>query len=187
MSDAGLAHLKDHKNLKRLELQGTKVSDLSPLKDMPLEEIRLTPRNITTRGLDILRNMKSLKDHRHRLEPRSGRRRSSGLATRRGSSSSQIPPAVHCGESHERRRHRLWLPPHRLRIGSETHYWSYLPQYSEGSRPMSTMLHPWMTLSPSARARDTSSGEAVPGLSQSSPTCFIATFLITSRPTRGGT
>ena len=42
-------------------LQGTKVSGLSPLKDMPLEEIRLTPRNITNQGLDILRNMKSLK------------------------------------------------------------------------------------------------------------------------------
>ena len=61
VSDAGLAHLKDHKNLRRLMLQGTRVSDLSPLKDMPLEEIRLTPRNITTRGLEILRNMKSLK------------------------------------------------------------------------------------------------------------------------------
>ena len=43
VSDAGLAHLKALKNLKRLELQGTKVSDLSPLEDMPLEEIRLTP------------------------------------------------------------------------------------------------------------------------------------------------
>jgi len=61
VTDAGLAHLKHHKNLKRLDLQGTKVADLSPLLDMPLEEIRLTPKNITNQGLDILRNMKSLK------------------------------------------------------------------------------------------------------------------------------
>jgi eukaryotic-like serine/threonine-protein kinase len=61
VSDAGLAHLKNHKNLRRVDLQETKVSDLSPLKDIPLEEIRLTPKNLTKRGLDILRNMKSLK------------------------------------------------------------------------------------------------------------------------------
>ena len=61
VSDLGLAHLKDHKNLRRLMLQGTKVSGLSPLKDMQLEEIRLTPRNISKKGLDLLRRMKSLK------------------------------------------------------------------------------------------------------------------------------
>jgi len=61
VSDAGLAHLKDYKNIKRLQLQGTKVANLSPLLDMPLEEIRLTPKNITSRGLAILRKMKSLK------------------------------------------------------------------------------------------------------------------------------
>jgi Leucine-rich repeat (LRR) protein len=61
VSDAGLTHLRDLKNLRYLQLQGTKVSDLSPLKDMTLEEIRLTPKNITAQGLDILRNMKSLK------------------------------------------------------------------------------------------------------------------------------
>ncbi len=61
VSDLGLAHLKDHKNLLRLMLQGTKVSDLSALEEMALEEIRLTPRNITTRGIAILRNMKTLK------------------------------------------------------------------------------------------------------------------------------
>jgi Leucine-rich repeat (LRR) protein len=61
VSDLGLAHLKDHKNLRRIMLQGTRVSDLSPLEDMPLEEIRLTPKNLTKRGLDKLRNMKSLK------------------------------------------------------------------------------------------------------------------------------
>jgi serine/threonine protein kinase/Leucine-rich repeat (LRR) protein len=61
VSDAGLVHLKALKNLTRLEIQGTQVSDLSALKDMPLDEIRLTPRNITTRGLEFVRNMKTLK------------------------------------------------------------------------------------------------------------------------------
>ena len=61
VSDLGLAHITDHKNLRRLMLQGTRVSDLSPLKDMPLEEIRLTPRNISKKGLDLLRHMKTLK------------------------------------------------------------------------------------------------------------------------------
>jgi Leucine-rich repeat (LRR) protein len=61
VSDAGLAHLKDHKDLKRLLLVHTKVSDLSPLKEMSLEEIGLTPKSISPQGLDMLRNMKSLK------------------------------------------------------------------------------------------------------------------------------
>jgi formylglycine-generating enzyme required for sulfatase activity len=83
VSDAGLAHFKDCKNLKGLYLadtqvgntglahlkgmllrdlwiQNTGITDLTPLHGMPLEEIRLTPKNIT-RGLDILRDMKSLK------------------------------------------------------------------------------------------------------------------------------
>ena len=83
VSDAGLAHFKDCKNLTHLHLDGTQVSDaglahfkgmplrllwiddtgitdLTPLQGMPLEEIRLTPKNIT-QGLDILRDMKSLK------------------------------------------------------------------------------------------------------------------------------
>jgi serine/threonine protein kinase/Leucine-rich repeat (LRR) protein len=61
VSDEGLAHLKAHKNLKRLDLQGTKVSALSPLEGMALEEIRLTPKNITKKGWEILRNMKTLR------------------------------------------------------------------------------------------------------------------------------
>jgi hypothetical protein len=36
------------------------VTDLTPLQAMPLEDIRLTPKNIT-KGLNILRDMKSLK------------------------------------------------------------------------------------------------------------------------------
>jgi Protein kinase domain len=61
VSDARLAHLKDHKELKRLQLVHTKVSDLSPLAELSLEDIRLTPKNISPRGIDIIRNMKSLK------------------------------------------------------------------------------------------------------------------------------
>jgi WD40 repeat protein len=46
--------------LKRLFIHGTGVADLKPLQGMSLEDIRLTPRNIT-QGLDILRGMKSLR------------------------------------------------------------------------------------------------------------------------------
>ncbi len=46
--------------LTELCINGSSVSDLSPLKDMPLDMIRLTPRDIT-QGLEILRDMKSLK------------------------------------------------------------------------------------------------------------------------------
>jgi len=46
--------------LKKLWIDDTGITDLTPLQGMPLEEIRLTPKNIT-RGLDILRDMKSLK------------------------------------------------------------------------------------------------------------------------------
>jgi Leucine-rich repeat (LRR) protein len=61
VSDAGLAHLKNSKNLKRLLLVRTKASDLSPLKELPLEEIRVTPRTISKTGLEIIRNMKTVK------------------------------------------------------------------------------------------------------------------------------
>jgi hypothetical protein len=83
VSDAGLAHLKDCKNLTKLFLnetqvteaglahckdmplstlwiQETGITDLTPLQGMPLNDIRLTPRNIN-RGLDVLRGMKSVK------------------------------------------------------------------------------------------------------------------------------
>jgi len=46
--------------LKRLGLHGTGVTDLTPLQGMELEQIYLTPKNIT-QGLNILRDMKSLK------------------------------------------------------------------------------------------------------------------------------
>ena len=46
--------------LKGLGIDNTGITDLTPLQGMELEDIRLTPRNIR-RGLDILRDMKSLK------------------------------------------------------------------------------------------------------------------------------
>src|SRR3954471_24157262 len=46
--------------LKKLWGFNTGVTDLNPLRGMPLEEIRLTPNNLT-QGLDVLRDMKSLK------------------------------------------------------------------------------------------------------------------------------
>ena len=83
VTDAGLAKFRDCKNLSGLYLDHTKVSDeglanfkgtpltslsihdtditdLTPLQGMPLEDIHLTSKNIT-KGLDILRDMKSLK------------------------------------------------------------------------------------------------------------------------------
>jgi serine/threonine protein kinase len=83
VSDVGLAHFKDCKNLSKLHLSSTQVSDaglahfkgmplrllwihetgitdLTTVQGMPLEDIRVTPKNIT-KGLDILRDVKSLK------------------------------------------------------------------------------------------------------------------------------
>jgi serine/threonine protein kinase len=83
VSDVGLAHFKGCKKLNRLYLDFTDVgdaslaqfkgmplrvlaidhtgiTDLTLLQGMALQEIRLTPKNIT-RGLDTLRDMKSLK------------------------------------------------------------------------------------------------------------------------------
>jgi hypothetical protein len=59
VGDAGLAHFKGMP-LRVLRIHRTSVTDLRPLQGMPLEDIRLTPKNIT-QGLDILRDMKSLK------------------------------------------------------------------------------------------------------------------------------
>jgi eukaryotic-like serine/threonine-protein kinase len=59
VSNAGLAHLKGTPR-KILWIHQTGITDLNPLQGMPLEDIRLTPKNIT-RGLDMLRDMKSLK------------------------------------------------------------------------------------------------------------------------------
>jgi serine/threonine protein kinase len=59
LSNAGLAQFKGMP-LRNLWIDGTGITDLTPLQGMPLEEIRLTPKNIT-KGLDMLRDMKSLK------------------------------------------------------------------------------------------------------------------------------
>jgi eukaryotic-like serine/threonine-protein kinase len=59
VSDAGLAHLKGMP-LRLLVIHDTGITDLTPLQGMTLEDIRLTPKNIT-KGLDMLRDMQSLK------------------------------------------------------------------------------------------------------------------------------
>jgi hypothetical protein len=46
--------------LQVIWLQGTSVTDLTPLQGMELTEVTLTPRSIT-KGMDVLRQMKSLK------------------------------------------------------------------------------------------------------------------------------
>jgi hypothetical protein len=46
--------------LNRLDCNGTPVSDLSPLRQMHLTSLNFTPQNIT-KGLDVIRQMKSLK------------------------------------------------------------------------------------------------------------------------------
>jgi hypothetical protein len=59
VSDAGLANVKSMR-LTELTIEDTAITDLTPLQGMSLEFVCLTPKNIT-RGLDILRGMKSLK------------------------------------------------------------------------------------------------------------------------------
>jgi formylglycine-generating enzyme required for sulfatase activity len=57
--NAGLAHIRVMP-LKRLLIHNTDITDLTPLQGMPLEDIRLTPKNIT-QGLNLVRDIKSLK------------------------------------------------------------------------------------------------------------------------------
>src|SRR5262249_10863617 len=59
VSDSGLAHFKGVP-LRVLWINNTGITDLTPLQGKPLEDIHLTPKNIT-RGLAVLRDMKSLK------------------------------------------------------------------------------------------------------------------------------
>jgi Leucine-rich repeat (LRR) protein len=56
---ANLRPLSRMISLKRLHIGQTPVSDLTPLKDLKLERLIFTPGNIT-RGLDVVRNMKTL-------------------------------------------------------------------------------------------------------------------------------
>jgi hypothetical protein len=51
VSDAGLAHFKGMP-LTVLWIHNTGITDLTPLQGMPLEDIRLTPKNVT-KGLKI--------------------------------------------------------------------------------------------------------------------------------------
>jgi Leucine-rich repeat (LRR) protein len=60
VGNAGLAHFKGMPLLSRLRIHSTLITDVTPLQGMALEEIHLTPKNIT-KGLDMLRDMKSLK------------------------------------------------------------------------------------------------------------------------------
>jgi hypothetical protein len=46
--------------LRVLCIHDTGITDLTPLQGMPLEDIRLTPKNIT-KSLDMLRDVQSLK------------------------------------------------------------------------------------------------------------------------------
>jgi hypothetical protein len=57
--DATLARFKSMP-LRELTIYGTGITDLTPLRGMPLEVIGLTPKSIT-RGMDILRDTKGLK------------------------------------------------------------------------------------------------------------------------------
>ena len=60
VTDAGLAHFKGMPRVRVLWIYETDDTDLTPLQVMPLDDIRLTPKNIT-KGLSILRDMESLK------------------------------------------------------------------------------------------------------------------------------
>ncbi|QDT37398.1 leucine-rich repeat domain-containing protein [Stratiformator vulcanicus] len=56
-----LAPLSDMKSLRRLNIAGTKVSDLTPLEGLPLERLIFSPTEIA-KGLDTIRSMKSLRE-----------------------------------------------------------------------------------------------------------------------------
>jgi serine/threonine protein kinase len=58
LTDAGLAHFKECKELTRLAINHTKVSDLSPLRRMPLRELECDFR--PERDAEILRSIKTL-------------------------------------------------------------------------------------------------------------------------------
>ncbi len=64
-----LTPLAGHPTLKRLHIGGTKVTDLSPLKGIQLERLIFTPQDITV-GMDIVRQMASLKEIGTTLEGR---------------------------------------------------------------------------------------------------------------------
>ncbi|MFO0957043.1 MAG: hypothetical protein U0800_06185 [Isosphaeraceae bacterium] len=57
VTDAGLMHLKGHRKLKLLDMMDIKATDLTPLKDLSLDRIRLTPQRLSLKGLKLLRDM----------------------------------------------------------------------------------------------------------------------------------
>jgi len=64
ITDAGVGHLKDMKELKKLDLSRTKISDagLAAIKDLKgLQELDLSQTPITDAGLACLKNMKGLR------------------------------------------------------------------------------------------------------------------------------
>jgi uncharacterized membrane protein len=63
-SDAGLAHFKDCKNLRSLHVTRTKVTDLSLLRGMPLKELTCDFR--PERDAEILRSIKTLEKINHK-------------------------------------------------------------------------------------------------------------------------
>jgi hypothetical protein len=58
VGDAGLAHFKGCTGLRSVSLTGTRVTDLSPLKGMPLKELSCDFK--PERDTEILRSLKSL-------------------------------------------------------------------------------------------------------------------------------
>jgi Leucine-rich repeat (LRR) protein len=66
---ADLKPLSRITSLKRLHIGQTPVSDLTPLKYLKLERLIFTPGNIT-RGLDVVRNMKTITELGSTLETR---------------------------------------------------------------------------------------------------------------------
>ena len=58
MTDTGLAHFKDCKKLGRLSIAGSKVTDLSLLKEMPLKELTFDFK--PERDVEVLRSIKTL-------------------------------------------------------------------------------------------------------------------------------
>ena len=56
-----LEPLKEMKTLRRLHIASTAVTDLTPLADLKLDRLLLTPSKITA-GMDVIRNMPSIKE-----------------------------------------------------------------------------------------------------------------------------
>ena len=62
-----LVPLSGMKTLQRLNIADTKIEDVAPLKDLPLQRITLSPGRIRT-GMEVLRAMKTLNEFRPTVE-----------------------------------------------------------------------------------------------------------------------